>query len=390
MVQLSPGQTLDAAVLIPAFNADRWLDSCIASALNQGVRSVLVWDDGSTDLTATLLAHWADRDPRVRFRSAEHRGVGFCRNALAQWAIDLGITWLNYLDADDVLLPGKIARQLRAIDPDTEAAWCDLIQWDYTYHPPHPVRLRFIDPQGFSTPFYPPLPGCWLLHRSLFETGLAWDNRFDGGAQEWALNLEMIHRSTCRVRTPFYGYLRRAAWSPSQITARWERNRPEIDRALALQTWGDRVWQPGTVEVDAPPVGRRWRSHWLHPFDSPEGYQPPRVLLDLTPFENPVDDRVRLLTALRLIAAQGKPLQVTALWPWGDGLDVIRSHGIQCLTLTNCAHPASFDHVTRTGREPMPGTPIALFDSPLIRGDHARLRRTDSGVQRCPLVGSLS
>lgn len=62
------------SVIIPAFNAGRWVSSAITSALEQTLPplEVIVVDDGSTDDTAEVVSSHGDR---VRLMQQENRGL---------------------------------------------------------------------------------------------------------------------------------------------------------------------------------------------------------------------------------------------------------------------------------------------------------------------------
>lgn len=96
------------SVLIPCYNAARWLAQAIESALAQtwAPAEVIVADDGSTDASAAIAASYA---PRVRLIEGPHSGGGAARNRLLEAARG---DWLQYLDADDYLLAEKIERQI--------------------------------------------------------------------------------------------------------------------------------------------------------------------------------------------------------------------------------------------------------------------------------------
>jgi len=115
------------SVVIPAFNAARFIAESIGSACQQSHSDleILVIDDGSTDQTAEVVRALAEADQRVRLiRTGERRGVSAARNrGIAEARSDLIAT----LDADDVWQPCKIQRQyelLRRSDPDVGVAYC--------------------------------------------------------------------------------------------------------------------------------------------------------------------------------------------------------------------------------------------------------------------------
>lgn len=114
------------SVVIPAFNAARWIDRTIASALAQTHRAleVIVVDDGSSDDTADLVARVAAQEARVRLIRQPNGGVARARNA----GIDAAHgAFIAPLDADDLWAPDKIAMQVAALDaagPSAALAYC--------------------------------------------------------------------------------------------------------------------------------------------------------------------------------------------------------------------------------------------------------------------------
>jgi glycosyltransferase involved in cell wall biosynthesis len=96
------------SILIPCYNAERWIAQAIESALAQtwAEKEVIVIDDGSTDRSLDFIRHF---EGQIRWETGPNRGGGAARNRLLELARG---EWLQYLDADDYLLPDKIARQM--------------------------------------------------------------------------------------------------------------------------------------------------------------------------------------------------------------------------------------------------------------------------------------
>jgi len=102
---------IDVSILIPSYNAEAWIGAAIDSALaQQGISAeIIVVDDGSSDGTLAVVRGFGDR---VRCESLSHAGGNAARNRLLEMSRGC---WLQYLDADDYLLPGKIARQFASV-----------------------------------------------------------------------------------------------------------------------------------------------------------------------------------------------------------------------------------------------------------------------------------
>src|SRR5271163_1819131 len=97
-----------ASIIMPAHNAEQYLDRSIGSALTQTEQrcEVLVIDDASSDATAAVVARIAGQDARVRLlRNTVNLGPAGSRNrGLAEARGD----WIVLLDADDGMAPRRI------------------------------------------------------------------------------------------------------------------------------------------------------------------------------------------------------------------------------------------------------------------------------------------
>ncbi len=100
------------SVIIPAYNAEQYIEAAIDTALLQeGVQvEVLVIDDCSTDRTADLVRRKALQDGRVRvLRTPRNSGPAAARNRGLDAAAG---EWIALLDADDRFHPGRLRRLL--------------------------------------------------------------------------------------------------------------------------------------------------------------------------------------------------------------------------------------------------------------------------------------
>src|SRR4029077_10740399 len=122
------------SILIPAYNAERWIGQTILSALAQTWprKEIIVIDDGSRDQTLQVARQCASED--VFIVAQENQGAAAARNKALQLRQGEYIQWL---DADDLLSPDKIAKQAAAARESADrrqllsAAWGTLFHWAY-------------------------------------------------------------------------------------------------------------------------------------------------------------------------------------------------------------------------------------------------------------------
>lgn len=99
------------SILIPAYNAEKWIAESIQSAVGQTWprKEIIVVDDGSKDRTAAIARTF---EPAVRVVSKENQGAAATRNEALRLSQGDYIQWL---DADDLLASDKVERQLEAL-----------------------------------------------------------------------------------------------------------------------------------------------------------------------------------------------------------------------------------------------------------------------------------
>jgi glycosyltransferase involved in cell wall biosynthesis len=169
------------SILIPAYNAQPWVGEAIQSALAQTWphKEIIVVDDGSTDRTAQIARSFV---PNITVVSTENRGLSAAVNCALR--ICQG-DYIQELDADDLLLPDKIERQLAALrDGDSKRILLSS-PWAPFYHRTHTARFVknsfwedltpvewFLRKMNEGTHMQ---NATWLVSRELAEAAGPWD-----------------------------------------------------------------------------------------------------------------------------------------------------------------------------------------------------------------------
>ncbi len=112
---------MKVSVIIPCYNVAQHVEAAVRSALDQSYADleIVAVDDGSTDGTAGILKRLeSTTDGKLKVISQSNAGASAARNN--GLASTTGV-WVQFLDADDVLFPDKIARQI-ALAMDQRAA----------------------------------------------------------------------------------------------------------------------------------------------------------------------------------------------------------------------------------------------------------------------------
>ncbi len=169
------------SILIPCFNAASWISATLESVLAQtwGSREIIIVDDGSTDGSLALAQSFATRGVSVIVQP--NAGASAARNRALRESRG---NFIQFIDADDLLAPGKIAAQVELLQslPAGTLATC---AWGRFRD--DPTRARFVDDAVFRD--FSPLeflllaaetgammhPSAWLVPRHVAERAGPWD-----------------------------------------------------------------------------------------------------------------------------------------------------------------------------------------------------------------------
>lgn len=106
------------SVIIPCYNVEDYVRNAIDSVLAQTYMDfeLILVDNNSTDRTLQILERAAINSSQVRVLEQPLPGAPRARNMGLSVARG---SWIQFLDADDLLLPDKLERQMKLVQSDT-------------------------------------------------------------------------------------------------------------------------------------------------------------------------------------------------------------------------------------------------------------------------------
>jgi len=175
------------SILIPAYNAERWVAETLRSALAQtwSRKEVILVDDGSTDRTLDIVRQF--EGPELKIVAQANAGAAAARNrAFAECQGD----YIQWLDADDLLDPVKISEQLELLEGRASNRTLLSSAWGQFIFRPH--RAEFVPTPLWQDLFpiewlllnlrynYWMQTAVWLVSRELTQAAGPWDARLLG------------------------------------------------------------------------------------------------------------------------------------------------------------------------------------------------------------------
>ena len=137
------------SIIVPVYNAEKYLNRCIDSILSQTMTDfeLLLIDDGSKDESGCICDEYAEKDAHVRVFHKPNGGVSSARN--------LGLDnakgkWITFVDADDRCSCNYLEHLLSKVDDDTDliisyAVICDSTGEKAEVYPEYRVNATNIE-----------------------------------------------------------------------------------------------------------------------------------------------------------------------------------------------------------------------------------------------------
>lgn len=174
--------SVPTAVVIPVYNAERWIERAIHSALEHPLPNlaIIAVDDGSTDDSAARIAKFGER---VILERRQNMGACHARNRGLEIATDLGAKYVLFLDADDYLegplLPASIEV---AVSKRADLVLSDM-HMEYL-NGERKVRPRYsgkVEPLEFYM--------GWMKGDFINPSGIVWSTEFVNRIGRWDVSL---------------------------------------------------------------------------------------------------------------------------------------------------------------------------------------------------------
>ena len=188
------------SIIIPCYNQGKFLDETLKSVYEQTYKDweCLMIDDGSTDNTPEICKSWLEKDSRFKYFHKKNEGVNNARN----FGLDLASgTWIQLLDADDLIKKEKLSKSLLYIDQynliitdfemlkdlETMDPFCNLQKYEINYE--NFLAGWDVD---FNLPIHCPIVHSLIIDETRFKTSLK-------AKDDWIFWLEIFRKHNLKI-----------------------------------------------------------------------------------------------------------------------------------------------------------------------------------------------
>lgn len=201
------------SILIPVHNCEKHIAKAIESAMAENPSEIIVFDDASTDRTREIIRRYP-----VGYHSTKTRaGAQVARNQLVYLSC---AEYLQFLDADDFLLSGKIQSQIGKAAISYTNFQVEKYQ-NRIYQETYPINTgRRSLLHSLMVYEWMPITGSFLFHRSVFDN-VKWDEspEYAYGMQDRKMTLDLLKAGYNPLYVENWGYVHRCGWSGTQISS---------------------------------------------------------------------------------------------------------------------------------------------------------------------------
>ncbi|PIR61688.1 MAG: hypothetical protein COU66_02245 [Candidatus Pacebacteria bacterium CG10_big_fil_rev_8_21_14_0_10_44_11] len=184
------------SVILPVYNASRFLAQAISSILNQTHHNweLIIIDDCSTDNSTKIAQNFAKQNPRIKLiKQKKHLGVGAVANKAMKLAKG---AYIARMDADDISLPSRLAKQVSFLEKHQNligvGGQCQLIDSSNTVigHKNFPTDPEEIKEMMFH--YYPVQQPTFMVRASKLPKHFEWYDEQLPSAEEHELLFKLL------------------------------------------------------------------------------------------------------------------------------------------------------------------------------------------------------
>ncbi|WP_455537609.1 glycosyltransferase [Terrisporobacter sp.] len=164
------------SVIVPVYNAEKYLDKCIQSIINQKYSNleIILVDDGSEDNSLNLCKKYSESDERIKLIHKINGGVSTARNIGIEMAKG---DFIAFVDSDDFIDENMYYNMMKkASEYECDVVMCDCYKIDNDKKEvfTHDIRAGFYDKEQLYNDYfnkllmldsinYPPTISNWVM-----------------------------------------------------------------------------------------------------------------------------------------------------------------------------------------------------------------------------------
>lgn len=231
------------SVIIPVYNTEKYLESCIESILHQTYQNleIILVDDGSTDQSPAICDRFAEKDSRIKVIHKENEGLGYTRNCGLKHAVG---EYVSFLDSDDILDEDTYEYCIREMEKyQADACFFGRKTFtesgEYTVNSNIPEKLVYRGKEvveEFSKhyigwlqheqtmPYIKESSCCALYRRDIIEkNSLQFPSERECLSEDAFFNMDVCRNAACIIVIPkdFYNY----RYNPNSLTKKYDKER---------------------------------------------------------------------------------------------------------------------------------------------------------------------
>ena len=160
---------MKVSVIVPAYNAQKYIRKCLDSLVNQTFTNyeVIVVNDGSKDTTQAIINEYVSKYPCIKTFEKENGGISSARNLGLKYATGKYIT---YVDSDDYVELDFLKKMYdKAKEDDSDVVICDYYSTNENEKRYMKCHIRYSKNSKSEYLISPPMVWCKLIKKEIMD-----------------------------------------------------------------------------------------------------------------------------------------------------------------------------------------------------------------------------